>query len=169
MNARFPASGAPALSGIVLALAALAGCSTAPAAPAGRGVPAWRTDATPASVSEQLGVPIPAAATDRRAAYQDGFQDDALLLAFLLPSTELDSFLLTLAPEVELNQRDEPRLPSSTPMAPFAHLGLPEPEALPDVREGQVCAPCEGQLDFLDVAVHPLDDRTSRVYLRGVD
>ncbi|MFJ1581423.1 hypothetical protein [Streptomyces sp. NPDC088182] len=151
---------------------ALASCSTAPAGDAAgaRGlVPDWAGDATPASVSEQLGVEIPATATDRRAAYQNGLQDDGLLLAFSLSTSEVDAFVTGLAPQGELTRREKPLRTSVTPTTPFSHLGLAEPETLPDVQEGQICAPCEGQLNSLQIAVHPLDDRASRVYLRGVD
>ncbi|MFG3306686.1 hypothetical protein [Streptomyces wuyuanensis] len=61
---------------------------------------------------------------------------------------------------------------SGTPnadMTPFSHLDLPEPESLPGVREGQVCAPCGGDLNSLAIAVHRLDGSESRVYLRAVD
>ncbi|MER8068166.1 hypothetical protein ABTZ59_07655 [Streptomyces sp. NPDC094034] len=151
---------------------ALASCSTATTGDAAgvRGqVPSWAEDATPASVSEQLGVRIPATATDRRAAHQNGFQDDGLLLAFSLSTAEVDAFVTGLSPERELTLRDEPLRKSVKPTTPFSHLGLAEPETLSDVREGQICAPCEGQLNSLQIAVHPLDDRVSRIYLRGVD
>ncbi|MFE7128666.1 hypothetical protein [Streptomyces sp. NPDC057617] len=172
MKAGSRARGASALGAIVLLWSALAACSTAaPADPADarRQVPDWAEDATPASVSRQLGVKIPAKASDRRAAYQNGFQDDGLLLAFTLPTPDVDAFIGELAPENALTQRDKPLQQSYAPTTPFSHLGLAEPETLPEVREGQVCAPCEGQLNSLQVAVHPLDDRNSRVYLRGVD
>ncbi|MFE2600797.1 hypothetical protein ACFXCZ_30595 [Streptomyces sp. NPDC059396] len=172
MKAGSRARGASALGAIVLLWSALAACSTAaPADPADarRQVPDWAEDATPASVSRQLGVKIPAKATDRRAAYQNGFQDDGLLLAFTLPTPDVDAFIGELAPENALTQRDKPLQQSFTPTTPFSHLSLAEPETLPEVREGQVCAPCEGQLNSLQIAVHPLDDRNSRVYLRGVD
>lgn len=159
------------LGGILLSCTALAGCSTTPAdsASTGRQVPNWSDDATPASVAGQLGVRLPAEATDRRAAYQNGFQDDGLLLAFLLPASKVDAFVTGLAPEDELTRRDDPLQQSFKPTTPFSHLGLAEPETLPDVREGQVCAPCEGDLNSLEIAVHSLDERSSRVYLRGVD
>ncbi|MEU6309925.1 hypothetical protein [Streptomyces sp. NPDC047014] len=38
-----------------------------------------------------------------------------------------------------------------------------------EVREGQVCGPCEGGVDWLKVAVAPVDGRSSRVYLRAAD
>ncbi|WP_338894750.1 hypothetical protein WBG99_02725 [Streptomyces sp. TG1A-60] len=92
-----------------------------------------------------------------------------LLLVFTLPTSGVDGFVEQLGPESELRQRDEPRESVAKAMAPFSHLGLPEPESLPDVREGQVCAPCGGGLNSLAIAMHRLDDGKSRVYLRAVD
>ncbi|MFD9030429.1 hypothetical protein ACFVZW_04565 [Streptomyces sp. NPDC059567] len=130
----------------------------------------WDEKATPASVSKQMGVAIPAGATDSRAAYRHGFQDDGLLLTFTLPTADVDAFVATLRPEEELFTRAAPRKKVATPMTPFSRLGLPEPETLGDVREGQVCAPCGGELNALTVAVHRLDGGdSSRVYLRAVD
>lgn len=133
-----------------------------------RQAPRWDESATPASVAKHLHIEIPAEATDRRAAYQHGFQDDGLLLSFVLPNAEVDAFVEQLKPEEELWQRDRP-LSSATPMTPFSHLGLEEPEALPNVREAQVCAPCGGDINFLRIAVHQLDGDTSRIYLEGGD
>ncbi|NBM19022.1 hypothetical protein [Streptomyces sp. GC420] len=164
-----PTLGATAL--ICLIGPALAACSAAGSGAADRtgSVPQWDDKATPATVSRQMDIELPAKATDPRAARQNGFQDDGLLLAFTLPTSETDAFVEQLKPERELRERDKPRENPAKPMTPFSHLGLPEPESLPDVREGQVCAPCGGDLNSLVVAVHRLDDSNSRVYLRGVD
>ena len=132
-------------------------------------VPNWKDGVTPAFVSRQMHVVIPGGATDRRAAYQNGFQDDGLLLAFTLRTTQVDALVTQLAPEHELTHRAKPLRHSVKPMTPFAHLGLDEPETLGNVRSGPVCAPCAGELNSLEVTVQPLDARTSRVYLRGVD
>lgn len=137
----------------------------------GLNVPYWAPGATPEKVAGDLHITIPPNATDRRAAYQKGFQDDGLLLAFTLPTADTEPFLKKLAPENPLSHRAKP-LPSADdvkPTTPFAHLGLKEPETLPDVTEGPVCGPCQGDLNSLSVAVHPIDSRHSRVYLRGVD
>ncbi|MFE5852101.1 hypothetical protein ACFQ61_02585 [Streptomyces sp. NPDC056500] len=131
--------------------------------------PTWDADATPQKVSAQLHVKVPHGAGDLRAARHEGFQDDGLLLAFTLPNSKVDEFLDQLAPDAPLRQRDEPRTHQTSPLAPFSHLGLKEPESLAEVREGQVCAPCGGELDSLRVAVHRLDATSSRIYLRGVD
>jgi hypothetical protein len=166
---------------VVLAVGAVAAlCLTGPALPACSAavesgaadrtgeVPEWDDKATPATVSRQMNIDLPAEATDTRATRQNGFQDDGLLLAFTLPTSETDAFVEQLGPERELRQRDEPRENVVKPMTPFSHLGLPEPESLPNVREGQICAPCGGDLNSLAIAVHRLDDSNSRVYLRGV-
>lgn len=134
-----------------------------------RHVPAWKSGVTPAEVGELMHVSIPDEATDRRAAYQNGFQDDGLLLAFTVPTARVGAFLTGLAPEQPLTHRAEALTRSVKPMTPFARLGLKEPETLADVRGGPVCAPCAGELNSLEVAVHPVDARRSRVYLRGVD
>ncbi|MFJ3906980.1 hypothetical protein [Streptomyces vinaceus] len=81
----------------------------------------------------------------------------------------MEGFLGQLRPERPLRLREQPWAAGGKPATPFAHLGLPEPESLANVREGQVCAPCGDELDWLKVAVAPVDDRTSRVYLRGAD
>ncbi|WP_431772811.1 hypothetical protein [Streptomyces cucumeris] len=114
-------------------------------------------------------IDVPTQATDRRAAYQIGFQDDGLLLAFTVPTAKVDPFVKGLGPDVELEKREKPVPHFVPPMTPFSHLGLKEPEELPDVREGQVCTPCRGDLNALEIAIHRLDDRSSRVYLRGID
>ncbi|MYS42841.1 hypothetical protein [Streptomyces sp. SID8499] len=114
---------------------------------------------------------IPARATDVRAAYQKGFQDDGLLLAFTLPKEDTEAFVRELRPDSPLSHRAHALSSAGDgePTTPFAHLGLPEPEALADVTEGPVCAPCQGDLNSLSAAVHPIDAQHSRVYLRGVD
>ncbi|MFI2640892.1 hypothetical protein [Streptomyces sp. NPDC018610] len=114
---------------------------------------------------------VPSQATDVRAAYQKGFQDDGLLLAFTLPEGDAEAFVRGLRPDSPLSHRSRPLASAGDgePAAPFAHLGLPEPEALADVTEGPVCTPCEDDLNSLTIALHPLDAQHSRVYLRGVD
>ncbi|GHF45768.1 hypothetical protein GCM10010218_28720 [Streptomyces mashuensis] len=118
-------------------------------------------------------ITLPAGATDARAAVLRGWQDDVLMLAFTVPTERADAFVEGLSPEREL----KPKLPlkgaetkSSGDSTGFAHLGLPEPDTLKDVRAGWVCLDCnKAHLDSLEVAVHRLDDRNSRVYLSGTD
>jgi hypothetical protein len=150
-------------------LSACSGATESGAADRTSEVPGWDETATPATVSRQMNIDLPSKAADIRAARQNGFQDDGLLLAFTLPTSGVNAFVEQLRPERELRQRDEPRKSVAKPMTPFSHLDLPEPESLPDVREGQVCAPCGGDLNSLAIAVHRLGDSESRVYLRAVD
>lgn len=168
------------LGGMAVLLTGLvAGCSGA----AGNGTPAaprsadrstgrvshWVDGATVESVAGTLRVQVPAAATESKAAHLEGLQDDGLIMAFVLPTAEVDGFVAQLEPEQPLGLRAQPLPRITNPSTPFSHLGLPEPDLLAKVREGQVCAPCEGNLNWLKVAVAQVDDRTSRVYLSGVD
>ncbi|MEV7441468.1 hypothetical protein AB0O22_09995 [Streptomyces sp. NPDC091204] len=67
-----------------------------------------------------------------------------------------------LKPGQPLRLRAQPFAAEATPAAPFARLGLPEPDSLCNVREGQVFALCKGDLNWLDVAVAQIDERSSR-------
>ncbi|WP_146063545.1 hypothetical protein [Streptomyces sp. SM11] len=123
---------------------------------------------TASAVAERLGVRTPEVASDVRAGYRKG-QDDALLLAFVVPSGDVDGFLAGLDPEEPVEERVVPFAGESVPAASFAHLGLPEPVGLLGVRTAQVCAPCDDDLNALHVAVAAIDGGRSRVYVKGVD
>jgi hypothetical protein len=134
-------------------------------------VPYWEKGVGFTQVAEQLGVTVPETATEGKGARQKGFQDDVLLLAFVLPDSAVDGFVDGLEPENELIQRKK-AVASATdlePTAPFAHLGLPEPETLDGVTAGPVCTPCAGELNSLEITVAPLGGGSSRIYLLGVD
>lgn len=135
----------------------------------GRQVPYWMDGVTVESVAKTLQVQMPSTATDAKAAYQKGFQDDGLLLSFVLPTEAVEGFLTQLKPERPLRLREQPFVGEGKPTTPFSHLGLPEPDSLAGVREGVVCAPCKGDLNALEVAVARVDGHSSRVYLSGVD
>ncbi|MER5809730.1 hypothetical protein ABT143_16285 [Streptomyces sp. NPDC002033] len=135
----------------------------------GRQVPYWMDGATVESVAKALQVQLPSTATEAKAAYQKGFQDDGLLLSFVLPTGAVDGFLTQLKPERPLRLREQPFVGEGKTTTPFSHVGLPEPDSLAGVREGVVCAPCKGELNSLEVAVARIDDHSSRVYLSGVD
>ncbi|WP_327262943.1 hypothetical protein OG444_16760 [Streptomyces sp. NBC_01232] len=169
-----PPGRSPVLAVAAIVLAALAaGCSGGGGGEGGRaaapGPSDWVEGATTESVARTLHVEIPSTATGAVAAHRRGFQDDGLILSFVLPAEAVDSFLTQLKPEQPLRLREQPFAAEATPATPFARLGLPEPDSLPKVREGQVCAPCKGDLNWLKVAVAQIDERSSRVYLRGVD
>ncbi|MGW0395841.1 hypothetical protein ACWDYJ_34220 [Streptomyces sp. NPDC003042] len=135
----------------------------------GRQLPYWTEETTVDGVVQQLRLQLPANATDAKAAQQRGFQGDGLLLAFVLPTSEVDAFLTQLKPEEPVQPRRIPFAGESVPVAPFAHLGLPEPDSLPNTRKAQVCAPCKDNIDQLHAAVTPINDQNSRVYLKGID
>ncbi|WP_285543871.1 hypothetical protein [Streptomyces lavendulae] len=62
------------------------------------------------SVVQRLHLHLPPTATDGRAAQRNGFQDDDLLLSFVLPTTDVDGYLAQLKPE-------RPLAPSKIPFA----------------------------------------------------
>ncbi|MFI1646577.1 hypothetical protein ACH4XT_06490 [Streptomyces avidinii] len=129
--------------------------------------PDWVEGTTVEGVVQQLHLRLPAMASDARAAQQRRFQDDGLILAFTVPVGDVDAFLTQLKPEQPVQPRKTPFAGESEPG--FAHLGLPEPDSLPDIRKAQVCAPCKDDVDQLHVAVTRLDEQSSRVYLKGID
>ncbi|MEU2711170.1 hypothetical protein [Streptomyces sp. NPDC007205] len=116
-----------------------------------------------------MNVTLPARAADLRAAYQRGFQDDGVLLAFTLPNADTKAFIRKLRPESPLLHRNTPVTSGreQSPTTPFAHLGLKEPETLADVTEGPVCTVCDGNLNWLNIAVHPINAQRNQVYLSG--
>ncbi|MFF9351573.1 hypothetical protein [Streptomyces sp. NPDC014734] len=134
-----------------------------------RRVPYWVGGMDSQTIAKRLGVRIPQDAVEVKAAYQKGFQDDGLLLAFVLPSGKVDEFLKELDPEEPVVTQEVPFAGEAVPVTPFAHLGLPEPDSLAGVRKAQVCAPCEDNLNALHVAVAALDGKRSRVYLKAID
>ncbi|MEU3467038.1 hypothetical protein ABZ716_03880 [Streptomyces sp. NPDC006687] len=155
------------MGGLLAVVAGLvAGCDGGSVA--GRDVPYWVDGVSAEEVGQRLRVPVPAAARELKAGYQKGFQEDQLLLAFVLPTADVDGFLERLKPEQPVKAGPK-SFAGPQPVAPFAHLGLPEPDSVAGVRTGQVCAPCAGEVDFMHVAVVRVDDASSRVYLQAVD
>ncbi|GLX40740.1 hypothetical protein Sros01_68130 [Streptomyces roseochromogenus] len=171
---RRPARPALTCASLTLLAALAAGCSgTAAPREAGGGAPAgqrsdWVEGTTVDSVVQRLHLHLPPTATDGRAAQRNGFQDDDLLLSFVLPTTDVDGYLAQLKPERPLAPSKIPFAGESVPAAPFTHVGLPEPDSVPGIRKAQVCAPCANDIGQLHVAVAQLDSQTSRVYIKAV-
>lgn len=91
----------------------------------------WKGGATPEWMSGQLGVRIPAGASQRRAGYKTGSRYDVGLLSFALPREEADAFLARLVPDdQDMIKNYHPEAKGYAPSAGFGHLGLPEPETL---------------------------------------
>ncbi|GHE24083.1 hypothetical protein GCM10018787_53000 [Streptomyces thermodiastaticus] len=136
----------------------------------GKRLPYWVPGKTPAQVARSMNVTIPPRAAGLRAAWQRGFQSDTVLLAFTLPRSDTAAFLRALRPS-SLAHRDAPvgSAADHAPATPFARLGLPEPDTLPDVTEGPVCTDCNGELEWLNVAVHPVGANRDQVYLSGAE
>ncbi|MCJ1681360.1 hypothetical protein MTF65_29185 [Streptomyces sp. APSN-46.1] len=115
---------------------------------------------------------IPAGAEDVRGAGLDGWDSDGYLLSFTVPHAEAEA----LAADLRLDQplRALTPLPPREPPSPagFAHLGLPDPDTVPNARSGGVCPPCIGDkrrsmLQSIGITLQDLGGGTTRVYLGG--
>ncbi len=135
----------------------------------------WKSGATPHWMSETMGLRIPAAASDRRAGYKTSSRYDIGVLSFTLPSREADTYLSRLVPEDQemiANLHPEPK--GYEPMAPFAHLGLPEPETLvKGARQIGFCpdgltSPEGRRLRYcVDLFAHEFAPGSTRFYVRS--
>ncbi|MFE5297304.1 hypothetical protein [Streptomyces sp. NPDC056632] len=98
----------------------------------------WAEGITPAWMSKQMGLTVPATAQAPKAAYEITSRFDTGLLTFTLTRSEAEAYLKANPPK---GKWLEPTAPA-TDVKPhdFAHFGLPEPETLKDgVRYGYVC------------------------------
>ncbi|MEU5610156.1 hypothetical protein AB0H03_15705 [Streptomyces sparsogenes] len=135
----------------------------------------WKRGATPGWMSGTMGLRIPAGASDRRAGYKAGSRYDVGLLAFTLPSREADAYLSRLVPEdEEMVANLHPERKGYEPMAPFGHLGLPEPETLvKGARRIDLCpdgltSPEGKRLRYcVDLFAHEFTPGSTRVYVRS--
>ncbi|MDW6059943.1 hypothetical protein SAZ11_20485 [Streptomyces sp. FXJ1.4098] len=135
----------------------------------------WKRGATPRWMSETMGLRIPAAAADGRAGYKTSSRYDIGILAFTLPSREADAYLSRLVPEdEEMVANLHPEQKGYEPMAPFAHLGLPEPETLvKGMRRIGFCpdgltSPEGKRLRYcVDLFAHEFTPGSTRVYVRS--
>ncbi|MEU5404101.1 hypothetical protein ABZ348_33005 [Streptomyces sp. NPDC005963] len=134
----------------------------------------WTAGVTPAWTIELLGVSVPRAASDRRAAYKSG-RVDTSLLAFTLPSAAADGYLEALNPPgTTLIKNFNPEGKDYKPLAPFARLGLPEPETivtgmrLGGLCQGDVTTP-EGRdvHHCVDIYAHEFTPGSTRIYMRA--
>ncbi|MEU5170136.1 hypothetical protein [Streptomyces mutomycini] len=135
----------------------------------------WEDGATPPWVSDQMGIRIPAAASDRRAGYKVGQRFDTGLLSFVLPSTSAETYTQQLLQEgTKLVPNLKPERKDFRPAARFAHLGLVEPETLVQgLTRGGVCpdelSTPEGKYlqRCIDLFAHEFKPGTTRIYVRS--
>ncbi|MEU5714243.1 hypothetical protein AB0G71_00365 [Streptomyces sp. NPDC020403] len=91
----------------------------------------WEDGATPAWMSDRMGIRIPGTASDLRAGYKVGERYDTGLLSFVLPTAEAETYTARLIPDgTEMIKNFHPEEKDYRPAAAFAHLGLTEPETL---------------------------------------
>ncbi|MFE6128526.1 hypothetical protein ACFQ6Q_09675 [Streptomyces sp. NPDC056437] len=135
----------------------------------------WESGATPAWMSEQIGIRIPKAASDRRAGYKTGSRHDTGLLVFTLPSREADEYTSRLIrPGTKMIRNFHPEEKGYRPAAAFAHLELPEPEIFVEgLRRVSLCPDDlktpEGQYlrRCVDLFAHEFKPGSTRIYVRS--
>ncbi|MFJ9678330.1 hypothetical protein ACIRP2_09775 [Streptomyces sp. NPDC101194] len=135
----------------------------------------WEKGATPAWMSEQMGVRVPEAASDRRAGYKAGQRFDTGLLSFVLPSEEAAAYTGRLVPEgTRMIKNFHPKEKDYRPAAAFSRLGLAEPETL--VQGLRHVSLCPDGLDSpegkhlrrcIDLFAHEFTPGTTRIYVRS--
>ncbi|MEV5444349.1 hypothetical protein AB0N23_17695 [Streptomyces sp. NPDC052644] len=135
----------------------------------------WEDGATPAWMSERIGIRIPETASDRRAGYKVGERYDTGLLSFVLRSDEAAAYTGRLiSPGTTMIENFHPKKKGWRPAAAFGHLGLPEPETLVQgLRKTSLCPDDletpEGQYlqRCIDLFTHEFKSGTTRVYIRS--
>lgn len=135
----------------------------------------WEDGATPAWMSDRMGVRIPATASDRRAGYKVGERYDTGLLSFVLPTDEAETYTGRLIQDgTEMIKNFHPEEKDYRPAAAFGHLGLAEPETfVQGLRRISLCpddlATPEGKYlqRCIDLFAHEFTPGTTRIYVRS--
>ncbi|MFH9688075.1 hypothetical protein ACH4LE_17400 [Streptomyces sp. NPDC017413] len=135
----------------------------------------WEDGASPAWMSDQLGIRVPEGASDRRAGYRTGQRYDTGLLSFVLPSEEAETYTGRLIEkDTVMIENTHPAEKGYRPAAAFGHLGLPEPETLVQgLRRTSLCpddlmTPEGTHLQrCVDLFAHELGAGTTRIYVRS--
>ncbi|MER7108058.1 hypothetical protein [Streptomyces sp. NPDC000229] len=98
----------------------------------------WAEGITPAWMSEQMRLDIPATAQSPQAAYEVTSRFDTGILTFTVTRSEAEAYLAKHPPKGKWLEPTSAR--TDVPPHDFAHLGLPEPETFKEgVRYGYVC------------------------------
>ncbi|MDF9801510.1 hypothetical protein ACH4VQ_35580 [Streptomyces anulatus] len=135
----------------------------------------WEDGATPAWMSDQLGIRIPEGASDRRSGYKTGQRYDTGLLSFVLPTEEAERYTGRLIRSgTEMIGNSHPEEKDYRPAAAFGHLGVPEPETfVQGLRKASLCpddlASPEGKYlqRCVDLFAHEFTPGTTRIYVRS--
>lgn len=135
----------------------------------------WEDGATPAWMSEQIGIRMPEKSSDLRAGYKTGLSYDTGLLSFTLPSEAADAYTSRLIPgDTEMIRNFHPEKKGFRPAAAFAHLDLPEPETLVEgLRRINICpddlSTPEGKYlhRCVDLFAHEFKPGITRFYVRS--
>ncbi|MEV6394385.1 hypothetical protein AB0M39_06300 [Streptomyces sp. NPDC051907] len=135
----------------------------------------WKSGATPDWLSDEIGIRIPAKASDRRAGYKTGQRYDTGLLSFTLSSQEADVYTSRLIRNgTKMIRNFHPEKKDYRPAAAFAHLGLTEPETLVEgLRKVSLCPDDlktpEGRYlqRCVDLFAHEFKPGSTRIYVRS--
>ncbi|MFD4033744.1 hypothetical protein ACFWVP_25345 [Streptomyces sp. NPDC058637] len=135
----------------------------------------WEDGATPAWMSDRMGIRIPATASDRRAGYKVGERYDTGLLSFVLPADDAETYTGRLIEDgTKMIDNSHPEPKDYRPAAAFDHLGLPEPETfVKGLRKTSLCpddlATPEGEYlqRCVDLFAHEFTPGTTRIYVRA--
>ncbi|MER5891787.1 hypothetical protein [Streptomyces sp. NPDC001876] len=135
----------------------------------------WEDGATPAWMSDRMGIRIPDTASDRRAGYKVGERFDTGLLSFVLPTDEAETYTGRLIEDgTRMIDNSHPKPKDYRPAAAFDHLGLPEPETfVKGLRKTSLCpddlATPEGKYlqRCVDLFAHEFTPGTTRIYVRS--
>lgn len=135
----------------------------------------WEDGATPAWMSDQMGIRIPETASDRRAGYKVGERYDTGLLSFVLPAEEAETYTGRFIEDgTRMIDNSRPKPKDYRPAAAFDHLGLPEPETfVKGLRKTSLCpddlATPEGKYlqRCVDLFAHEFTPGTTRIYVRS--
>lgn len=136
----------------------------------------WDEEATPQSLSSEIGIKFPEGATDKRAALLASSRVDTGILAFTTSKSTADEYLGKLFPkDVQMTPNINPRPDSGNSVVPFEHIGLVEPETLKsDLRSAGLCpedtyTPEGRHLEkCVDVFVHDFKPGHARIFIRSV-
>ncbi len=133
----------------------------------------WEENATPEWAAGVMGLRVPETATDRRAGHHSNLQYEVALLAFAVPTAEVDRFVQPLRREgTQMVPNISPEQPGYTRSDGFSHLGLPEPETFAEgMRSTSIC-PREAETPestalrlCAEIHAHEFQPGTTRIYI----
>ncbi|MFJ8434504.1 hypothetical protein ACIQ9P_24710 [Kitasatospora sp. NPDC094019] len=115
-------------------------------------------------VSRFAHVTVPVSAEDIRWGYQNGFQDDFVVLAFRIPQGELEQYKSALPASGWTDTSYVPQID----LDGFQHIGAPDPSTTPPLTCGDFYTPGPAKNIGTQVCVASRSDGTSQVWVSAV-